>query len=156
MPANVTVTRNFSPITEFITEADMREAGDMLLRRIRTRTENGVDVNGAAFAPYSDGYASQKSAELGHSRVDLTVSGRMLNDMHVTATTNRTATISFVSQGGGGSSGGTFIQRSRSMGAADKAAFNNPRREFFAASDEDEQAIADGLEKLLMKRLGLV
>jgi hypothetical protein len=155
MPANVTVTRNFSPITEFITEADMREAGDMLLRRIRTRTENGVDVNGAAFAPYSDGYASQKSAELGHSRVDLTVSGRMLNDMQVTATTTRTATISFVSQGGG-SSGGTFIQRSRSMGAADKAAFNNPRREFFAASDEDEQAIADGLEKLLMKRLGLV
>jgi hypothetical protein len=133
----------------------MREAGDMLLRRIRTRTENGVDVNGAAFAPYSDGYASQKSAELGHSRVDLTVSGRMLNDMQVTATTTRTATISFVSQGGG-SSGGTFIQRSRSMGAADKAAFNNPRREFFAASDEDEQAIADGLEKLLMKRLGLV
>jgi hypothetical protein len=155
MPANVTVTRNFSPITEFITEADMREVGDMLLRRIRTRTENGLDVNGAAFAPYSDGYASQKSAELGHSRVDLTVSGRMLNDMQVTATTTRTATISFVSQGGG-SSGGTFIQRSRSMGAADKAAFNNPRREFFAASDEDEQAIADGLEKLLMKRLGLV
>jgi phage gpG-like protein len=155
MPANVTVTRNFSPITEFITEADMREAGDMLLRRIRTRTENGLDVNGAAFAPYSDGYAAQKSEELGHSRVDLTVSGRMLNDMHVTATTNRTATISFVSQGGG-SSGGTFIQRSRSMGAADKAAFNNPKREFFAASDEDEQAIADGLEKLLTKRLGLV
>jgi phage gpG-like protein len=154
MPANVTVTRNFSPITEFITDADMREAGDMLLRRIRTRTENGLDVNGAAFAPYSDGYAALKSAELGHSRVDLTVSGRMLNDMQVTATTNRTATISFVSQGGG-SSGGTFIQRSRSLGAADKAVFNNPKREFFAASDEDEQAIADGLEKLLMRRLGL-
>jgi hypothetical protein len=142
-------------MTEFLTEQDMREAGEMLLRLVRTRTENGKDVNGAAFAPYSEGYAALKSAELGHSRVDLAVSGRMLNDFHVTATTNRTATLSFVSQGGG-NSGGTFIQRSRSLGAADKAAFNNPTREFIGASDEDAQAVADGLEKLLTKRLGLV
>jgi hypothetical protein len=76
----------------------------------------------------------------------------MLNDMQVTGTTKTTATISFVSQGGG-ASGGTFIQRSRSLGAADKAAYNNPTREFFGASDEDERLIAEGLERLLTARL---
>jgi hypothetical protein len=152
MPANVRVTRNFGPLGLELTEQDMREAGELLLRRIRTRTESGVDVNGAGFANYSPGYADRKRAELGHSRVDLTVSGRMLNDMQVTGTTKTTATISFVSQGGG-ASGGTFIQRSRSLGAADKAAYNNPTREFFGASDEDERLIAEGLERLLTARL---
>jgi hypothetical protein len=72
--------------------------------------------------------------------------------MHVTAATTTTATISFVSQGGGSNSG-TFIQRSRSMGAADKAAYNNPTREFFGASEEDESLIADALDLMLQRRI---
>jgi phage gpG-like protein len=150
MPANVRVSRDFGPISLALTQEDMREVGDLFVRRIRTRTEGGRDVNGSPFRDYSPGYAEAKLAALGHSRVDLTVSGRMLNDMQVTSTTNTTATISFVSQGGSGS--GTFIQRSRGMGAADKAAFNNPTREFFAASDEDERAVADALERMLEAR----
>jgi phage gpG-like protein len=153
MPVSVKLSRNFGPLKVELTEADMREAGALLVRRIRTRTENGVDVNGAAFRDYSAGYAEQKRAALGHARVDLTVSGQMLNDMQVTSATNNTATISFTSQGYGAAAGGTFIQRSRAMGAANKAAFNNPSREFFGASEEDEQAIVDGLEKLLTARL---
>jgi hypothetical protein len=152
MAATVKVTRDFGPLALELTEADMREAGELLVRRIRTRTEAGTSVNGSAFRDYSPGYAAQKRAALGHSRVDLTVSGRMLNDMHVTSTTNKSATISFVSQGGG-AAGGTFIQRSRALGAADKALYNNPSREFFGASEEDEQAIADGLERLIRARL---
>jgi hypothetical protein len=155
MPVRVTVSKDFKDLSLQLTSEDMREVGDLLVRRIRTRTERGQDVYGRAFREYSPGYAAAKRAALGHGRVDLTVSGQMLNDMHVTETTKSSATISFVSQGGS-ASGGTFIQRSRSMGAANKAAFNNDYRPFFDASDEDEQAIADGLEKLLMKRLGLV
>jgi hypothetical protein len=151
VPAHVKIVRDFGPIELELTEQDMREAGDLLIRRIRTRTESGKDVNGASFKDYSAGYAEQKRAALGHANVDLTVSGRMLNDMHVTETTKTSATVSFVSQGGG-ASGGTFIQRSRSLGAADKAAYNNPSREFFGASDEDERAIVDGLERLLTQR----
>jgi hypothetical protein len=153
VPVRIRLSRNFGPLNLALTSEDMREVGDLLVRRIRTRTEGGKDVHGAPFAEYSPGYAAQKMEALGHARVDLTVSGRMLNDMHVTATTPTTATISFVSQGGG-SSGGTFIQRSRSMGAADKAQYNNPSREFFGASEEDEQAVASGLERLLQARWG--
>jgi hypothetical protein len=147
----VKVSRDFGELAIHLTEQDMRDVGDLLVRRIRTRTEGGQDVNGSGFNSYSPGYAQQKKAALGHARVDLTVSGRMLNDMQVTAVTAKTATISFISQGGGGG-GGTFIQRSRAMGAADKAAFNNPTREFFGASEEDEQVIADALEKVLEAR----
>jgi hypothetical protein len=153
MAATVRVSRNFGPLGLELTEQDMRDVGDFLVRRIRTRTESGKDVNGASFRGYSPGYAEQKRAALGHANVDLTVSGRMLNDMQVTATTKTTATISFVSQGGGSNSG-TFIQRSRSLGAADKAAYNNPSREFFGASEEDERAVATSLERLLNLRLG--
>jgi hypothetical protein len=134
-----------------LTAEDMRDVGDLLVRRIRTRTEAGQDVNGASFAPYSPGYEAQKRGALGHARVDLTVSGRMLNDMQVTSTTKDSATISFISQGGG-ASGGTFIQRSRSLGAADKAIYNDPTRHFFAASDEDERVIADAVKALIEAR----
>lgn len=152
MGAQVRVSRDFVLAGIELTEQDMRDVGDLLVRRIRTRTENGIDVNGAAFKPYSPGYAAAKRGALGHSRVDLTVSGRMLNDMQATTATNKTVTVSFISQGGS-SVGGTFIQRSRGLGAADKAAFNNPSREFFAASEEDEQAIARALEAALTERL---
>lgn len=152
MPITVRVSRDFGPLRLELTEQDMRDVGDLLVRRMRTRTESGKDVRGGSFQDYSPDYAQQKRTALGHARVDLTVSGRMLNDMQVTSASSRDVTISFVSQGGG-SSGGTFIQRSRSMGAADKAAFNNPMREFFGVSREDEEAIVAGLERVLSQRL---
>jgi len=151
MSVTVKVSRDFGELALHLTEQDMRDVGDLLVRRIRTRTEGGQDVHGSGFKDYSPGYAEAKKEALGHARVDLTVSGRMLNDMQVTSVTDKTATISFISQGSGGG-GGTFIQRSRAMGAADKAAFNNPTREFFGASEEDEHVIADALEKVLEAR----
>ena len=153
MAVTVRVSRDFGTLELGLTERDMRDVGDLLVRRIRTRTESGLDARGGAFRSYSPGYERQKREALGHARVDLTVSGRMLNDMQVTSATNESATISFISQGGG-SSGGTFIQRSRAMGAADKAAFNNPTREFFDVSGADEQAVVDALERVLQQRLG--
>ncbi len=153
MGATVRVTRDFGDLSHLIelTSQDMHDAGDLLVRRIRTRTEGGHDVDGNAFRDYSPGYAAAKRGALGHSRVDLTVSGRMLNDMQVTDATATSATITFISQGGG-SVGGTFIQRSRSMGAADKAAFNDPSRHFFAASDEDERVVVEAVRQALEKR----
>lgn len=131
---------------------DLRDAADLLVRRIRTRTEAGTDVNGAPFKAYSLGYAAAKQKALGHARVDLTVSGRMLNDMQVTDATPHGATISFVSQGGGATTG-TFIQRSRALGAAYKAAYNDPSRHFFDASAEDERVMVEALERVLTERL---
>lgn len=152
MPVTVRLSRDFGDLKVNLTEQDLRDIGDLLVRRIRTRTENGQDARGFAFKAYSPDYAARKQAALGHARVDLTVSGRMLNDMQVTSATKDTATISFVSQGGG-ASGGTFIQRSRALGAADKAAFNHPTRGFFDPSEEDEQALADALDRVIQARL---
>jgi len=151
MAIYITTARSFDKLGIELTEQDMRDVGDFLVRRIRTRTESGISVEGSGFRPYSPEYAAQKRAALGHSRVDLTVSGRMLNDMQVTSTTKNTATISFISQGGG-ASGGTFIQRSASLGAADKAGFNNDTRHFFDASDEDEELIVQLLDERLTER----
>jgi len=152
MAVTIRVSSDFHAPASLLTPQDMHDVGDLLVRRIRTRTEGGYDVNGASFAPYNADYAKAKRAALGHSRVDLTVSGRMLNDMQVVETTDKTVTISFISQGGG-ASGGTFIQRSRSLGAADKAEFNDPSRHFFGASTEDEEAILQALERVLQARL---
>lgn len=151
MSVTVKVSTNFDPHVD-LTEHDLRDVGDLLVRRIRTRTESGVDVQGSAFRDYSPGYAKQKRDALGHARVDLTVSGRMLNDMQVTEATTRSATISFISQGGG-AAGGTFIQRSRALGAADKAAYNDPTRHFFGVSAEDEAEITAALDHALQARL---
>jgi hypothetical protein len=148
----VKVSKDFGPLGIKLTAQDMRDVGEFLVRRIRTRTEAGHDVQGASFKGYSQGYGKAKQAALGHSRVDLTVSGRMLNDMQVTDVTERTASIGFISAGGG-NAGGTFIQRSRAMGAEDKAQFNDPSRHFFGASTEDEEAIAEALDKVLQARL---
>jgi hypothetical protein len=75
----------------------------------------------------------------------------MLNDMQVTEATNKSVTLSFISQGSGGGSG-TFIQRSAAMGAGDKAAFNDPTRNFFGVSDDEADAIAELLDERLQKR----
>ena len=85
MSANVSVTRSFPALDtlELTTPEDMREIGLLVRERIYNRTISGVDVNGQAFAPYSEAYAERKQAALGTSRVDLQVSGNMLNHMQV-------------------------------------------------------------------------
>lgn len=149
---SVKVTRNFGDLRELLPSGPklMQEVGDYVVRRIRARTEQAQGYQGDSFAPLSPGYAKQKAAALGHTRPDLTVSGRMLNDMGVVAVTDTSAEISFRSQGGG-SGRGTFIQRSRSMGAADKAFFHVKGnhgivRDFFGVSDEDEALILTFIE----------
>jgi hypothetical protein len=100
----VSVTRNFGPLDEIplTTKTIMREVGLMVRERIvrRTRTGQGTD---APLAPYSTGYAAKKSGALYDSsarggaratfnairassggKVNLTVSGSMLNDIGIT------------------------------------------------------------------------
>lgn len=166
MPANV-ITSGTS-LAELPIDGPrlMQELGDLALRRIRTRTEGGRDVRGAAFAPLSPAYAKQKAAAGLPPVADLQVSGRMLNDMAVIEVTDRTATLGFTSSGGtaarsgrrrSGSTASTMIQRSRSVGAADKAFYHNESgagashviREFFALSPDDERALEDAVEQYL-------
>ena len=155
----ITVTRGFGDLRSLLPTGRslMQEIGDLLTRRIYSRTQQGLDYQGGAFAPLSPGYAKAKQKALGNSRADLTVSGRMLNDMGPVAVTDDSVEISFRSQGGG-SSRGTFIQRSRSVGAADKAFFHVEGnhgivRDFFGLSEEDEALVVDVLERDTERRM---
>lgn len=133
----------------------MRSIGAGLVGRIRERTERGVGPDGGAFRALSPSYAKAKRAALGHSKADLTVSGRMLNDMQARPRPTG-VTLSFISGGSGGGSG-TFIQRSRGVGAAEKAAFHNltgrVKRPFFALSDADEEFILDRVSAFIGRQL---
>lgn len=157
------VTRTFGPLGELpiTSEELMREVGDLALRIIRTRTESGRDVHGQAFQPLSAAYGTQKEKALGHRRADLTVSGRMLNDMGIQSVTRTDVTLAFRSSGAG-SSRGTFIQRSRSVGAADKAYYHHVagagrsrvKREFFDLSETEMDEVEDLVARYLERALG--
>lgn len=92
----VTLRRTFAPLTQmaFFTRADWEAAGRLARELIIRRTQQGRDVQGQTFAPYSEGYAKRKAAELGPGPVDLTVSGQMLNGIEITAT-DKSVTLSF-------------------------------------------------------------
>lgn len=92
---SITVTRNFKSLVslDLTTVADMREIGLLARERIQRRTRQGMGPDGAPFAPLSEGYAKRKQAELGTSSPDLTVSGRMLNDMTITDATDTSVTL---------------------------------------------------------------
>lgn len=156
---SVRVSRNFGDLRDLLPASLslMQEVGDFATRRIRSRTEQMQGYQGDRFPPLSKGYAERKQKALGHTRPDLNVSGRMLNDMGVVAATDTRCEISFRSQGGG-SSTGTFIQRSRSMGAADKAFFHvsgnrGVIRDFFGLSNEDEVLILGFLDRDAERRI---
>lgn len=155
----ITARRNYAELDSIpLSGIDlMAEIGDMATRIIRTRTERGISSNGAPFQPLSARYAAQKQKALGHSRADLTVSGRMLNDMGPANVTETGVDITFRSMGGGGSRGGTFIQRSRAVGAADKAMYHDQlgagrshvKREFFDLTEGDVDQIQAAVESHL-------
>jgi hypothetical protein len=95
----MSVTRNFGaldkiPLTD---KAIMRDVGLMARERIVRRTRQGQGTDGAPFAPYSAGYAETKGKELGRGKVNLTVSGAMLNDITILEVTADTVTIGYKS-----------------------------------------------------------
>ncbi len=155
---SVTLTVRGKPLTDYELGGArlLRELGLMAIRIIRTRTERGIGVHGT-FQPLSKAYAKAKAKALGNSRADLTVSRRMLNDLQIVKTVQTEedgeVTLGFVSQGRG-ASGGTFIQRSRSTGANDKAFYaedgnHGVVRQFMDLTDAE----MDQLEELVAKQV---
>lgn len=160
MAASVTVRRDFGDLRSLLPQGHdlMREIGDVVTDRIRRRTEQEQGYQGEVFPPLSAGYARAKGKAIGSTRADLSVSGRMLNDMGPVAATDTSVTISFRSQGGRSARGQTFIQRSRAVGAADKAFFHVTGnhgivRDFFGLSDDDETAVLALVERAVERGL---
>ncbi len=94
----VTVTKNFGPLADIplTTKELMRELGLLARETILRRTLSGIDADGVPFASYSDGYATQKTNELGSaSPVNLQVSGRMLEGITLIEVTDTKVTLGF-------------------------------------------------------------
>lgn len=93
----VAIRKNFKPLAEIqLTTKDvMKEVGLLARERIVRRTLDGQDAHGAAFHPYSRGYAKTKTQALGSSKVNLQVSGAMLNAIVITELTDDSVTLGF-------------------------------------------------------------
>lgn len=146
-----------------VNESLMREIGTLALSMIRRRTQAGIDVAGAAFRPLSPGYAKQKQKALGSARADLSVSGGMLNGMQITASSRNRVTLGFLGGtvgGGSQANGGTFIQRSRSVPAGDKATFHHVegagrsrvKRKFFGLTSGEVDTIRAKVQAYVTRR----
>lgn len=94
----VVIKRNFGPLaqTTLWTREDWRSVGDLIVERIKLRTLAGRAADGSPFAPYSPAYAALKTREVGTTRVDLAVSGEMLNNMQPIEWTDRSVTVGWV------------------------------------------------------------
>ena len=164
MPVTVRINAPRFP-HPLVTDQLMRDVGDLSVRLIRTRTEAGKDVTGAAFTAYTPGYAERRAKEGMSTTPNLTVSGRMLNDMAVTDIGPGRATIGFRSSGGQSPRGKglTLIQRSRAIGAEDKARYHDElgagksrtRRRFLGLTPEDTEkvrrAVVDYLDTVVRR-----
>ncbi len=93
----MSVSRNFGALDQIpLTDAKlMREVGLLARERIVRRTRMGQGTDGAAFTSYSAGYAKRKGAELGSTKVNLTVSGAMLNDITILDVSDDSVTLGF-------------------------------------------------------------
>ena len=91
------VTRNFGRLDRIplTTKALMRDVGLLARERVLRRTRQGQDTHGRSFRPYSARYASQKAGLGGSGRVNLTLSGDMLNAITITRVTDDTVELGF-------------------------------------------------------------
>lgn len=147
-----------------VTPGLLTEIGDFALSLIRRRTIAGKDKNDQALQELSPAYAKQKQKELGSARADLTVSGRMLNEMARLEQDDNSVTIGFAGGGvsaAGGGGGATLIQRSRAVPGADKAFFHNVtgagkshvKREFFGLTDGERNTIRDRVQAHITRQV---
>lgn len=128
-----------------VTEIDLELSGDLMRSIILERTARGVDVDGNAFAPYSQPYA-KKRAKSGRKAapVDLLWSRRMLQSLRIVVNKalNEVALVVYGSE------------ESVRAAAHNEGAAKMPRRRWLAASQADAARIAKLLEALISKRVG--
>lgn len=94
----IVVRKNFVRLRDIklVTREDMFQLGGQIINRITARTNMGIGADGQRFAPYSAAYAKQRATNgLGTSRVDLNVSGEMLNAMTVEEVTDTRVVVGF-------------------------------------------------------------
>lgn len=157
----------------------LRPAAAKLVGIIVLRTGQGVDVNGADFAPYAKEYARLKTAAGRSARPDLRLGGDMMTSLVVLQATPDLALIGFQgsstpvqfkrlrtetgapSKGRKGNSGRRLthtLSRSTSKSATPvanslKAKANNERRHFFGYSPEERREVIAEAKRAFRQRV---
>ena len=136
--------------------------GNLILGQIRRRTRKGkgVDANGKEYnlqsKPYTRLYASQK----GQSKVDLTLSGDMLENMHVKGVGEKDVTVAVREEDYGklrGAEEGILVSTQRTKNGVAKK--NSPKRlvkrPFFHLSENDRKQITNsaGFKRIFERAL---
>jgi hypothetical protein len=135
----------------------MREVGDLAVRLIRTRTEQGKDAEGQPFLPLSAAYAAQRQKEGYGTTSNLTLSGSMLGGMRVVEVSANKVTLGFTGDSMRGGRGGTLVQRSREVGGNPKAFWHHVtgagpsrvKRRFFDLMPAEVQQITQAVRNYL-------
>lgn len=97
---SIKVTKNFGKLADLplSSESVIRELLLLARERVIRRTLAGQSSEGGAFRPYSPGYLTAKREALGGSgQPNLQVSGRMLQDIAITAVSATRGELGFKS-----------------------------------------------------------
>jgi hypothetical protein len=171
------VKANFGTLDQWLTpaarEAILRRIADAGMGRIKRRTGQGKDVDGAPFAPYSTRYAKQRrQAGRNDKPVTLLLSGAMLASMQVVqggpdkvllGFTGTAAATRFTKAVRPRKDRRTGAKITHSVSAStarvanalkaqwnDKGEGHNPRRHFFGLSQEDRRALTvDAIKQVI-------
>lgn len=101
MPVTLRTTLPRPSRLQLTDKALMREIGLLAIETIRTRTRQGRDAEGRPFPPYSESYARRKAEEVGASGTpNLTLSGVLLNTIHIMEVTDTSVTIGWIYSNG--------------------------------------------------------
>lgn len=135
------VRLRFSRLIDIFTKRSaLEEVGNFVLFQIKERTQKGKDVSGIPFAPYSPKYKMfRKKWGYGTDKVDLTLTGGMLNAMTYEASVLKKEVRVFFMPGTSRKARGQ-TKRSNVQHPA-KAYFLQQKRKFFALSSRDEEKI---------------
>ena len=128
-----------------VTEVDLQLAAELQRSTILQRTAQGVDVDGAPFAPYAESYAKKRTkGGRNASPVTLLWSGRMLQSLRIVVAValNEVALV-------------IYGEEAVRAGAHDSGVPGRlPKRHWLGATVADVERIAKLLEQLVSKRVG--
>jgi phage gpG-like protein len=126
--------------------ADVRSALERQKERIIDRTQEGIDVDGQPFAPYSPGYAKEKASHgLNGGFPDLRWSGEMLGSLKVQSHSDTEYGIGIY-----GDEEDASKAEAHDNGVPGR---NLPRRHFLGMSQSDLEQIGHDIQQAQMDRL---
>ena len=115
-----------------LTASDRQEVGQAIIRKIKLRTLEGVDLDGKPFANYSKRYTESKDFKLAgksSSEVDLRFTHEMMDSLEVLSVDGGSVTIGFTNEAAG--------KKAEWAEASD----NGPSRKFMGVTDKELSSI---------------